>query len=77
MNSFNNFIYFECTHESLGIWRYTGYYGFLEQGRSKEAWKMIKELSAASSLPWCMIGDYNDLLSMEEKRRANVIQLYC
>lgn len=29
---------------------------------------MIRDLSAASSLPWCIIGDYNELISMEEKR---------
>ncbi|XP_074347296.1 uncharacterized protein LOC141686140 [Apium graveolens] len=43
-------------------WSLTLYYGFLERTRRREAWDMICRLSKASSLPWCILGDFNDLL---------------
>lgn len=68
MSSCSNFIDFECTHETMGKWRYMGCYGFPERRRWEESWNMIRNLSATSVLPWCMIGDFNDMMSMEEKR---------
>ncbi|XP_074360858.1 uncharacterized protein LOC141701117 [Apium graveolens] len=67
-NSCRNFIDFEVSNEQLGRWRYTGYYGFPERARRMEAWNMLRELSVASELPWCILGDFNDIVSLEEKR---------
>ncbi|XP_074337072.1 uncharacterized protein LOC141674252 [Apium graveolens] len=66
-NSSQNFIDFEVTHELLGKWRYTGYYGLPERGRRAEAWNMIRYLATASTPPWCIIGDFNDLMTADEK----------
>ncbi|XP_074352478.1 uncharacterized protein LOC141691607 [Apium graveolens] len=33
-----------------------------------EAWNMLRELSVASELPWCILDDFNDIVSLEEKR---------
>nr|GMD77815.1 ribonuclease H [Ipomoea batatas] len=49
-------------------WRFTGYYGYLERARRREAWQMLRNLAGLSSLPWVIMGDYNDLLYPEEKR---------
>ncbi|XP_074346114.1 uncharacterized protein LOC141684876 [Apium graveolens] len=68
VNSCQSFIDFEISHDQAGKWRYTGYYGFPERARRTESWNMLRELSVASSLPWCIIGDINDIVSMEEKR---------
>lgn len=68
LSSCSNFIDFECTHDSMGKWRYTGYYGFPERSRRRESWDMIRNLSVASTIPWCIIGDFNDMVSVEEKR---------
>ncbi|XP_074378628.1 uncharacterized protein LOC141720172 [Apium graveolens] len=68
LSSCNNFIDFECNHETLGKWRYTGYYGFPERSRRVDSWNMIRNLSASSTLPWCIIVDFNDMMSGEEKR---------
>ena len=44
------------------------YYGFPKRHRRWDAWCFLQSLAKASSLPWCCIGDYNDLLAQEEKR---------
>ncbi|XP_019167807.1 PREDICTED: uncharacterized protein LOC109163512 [Ipomoea nil] len=48
-------------------WRFTGYYGYPERHRRKEAWQLLRSLSARSTLPWLVMGDYNDLLDQSEK----------
>lgn len=68
VNSCNNFIDFECSHETKGRWRYTGYYGYPKRGRREESWNMIRSLSVASTRPWCIIGDFNDLMHIDEKQ---------
>lgn len=46
----------------------TLYYGFPERTRRKEAWDMIRSLARLSSLPWCIMGDINDLLYNADKK---------
>ncbi|XP_019194790.1 PREDICTED: uncharacterized protein LOC109188615 [Ipomoea nil] len=48
-------------------WRFTGYYGYPERHRRREAWQLLRSLSARSTLPWLVMGDYNDLLDQFEK----------
>lgn len=52
----------------MGRWRYTGYYGYPERGRRAEAWDMLRQLATSSALPWCIIGDFNDLMKADEKK---------
>ncbi|XP_050217745.1 uncharacterized protein LOC126668598 [Mercurialis annua] len=51
-----------------GRWRLTGYYGFPERHRRRDSWQLLKDLSSQSHLPWCILGDFNDLLCRDEKR---------
>ena len=51
-----------------GLWQLTGYYGYLERNGRHEAWCMLRTGAQASSLPWCCIGDYNDLFAHGKKR---------
>ena len=51
-----------------GIWRLTGYYGYLEQKRHRDSWFLLQSIAVSSHLPWCCIGDFNDLLAHEEKQ---------
>lgn len=67
-DSCGNYIDFEVANEQTGRWRYTGVYGYPERGRRMEAWNMLRDLAGRSSLPWCIIGDFNDLMSANEKR---------
>ncbi|XP_074326720.1 uncharacterized protein LOC141664667 [Apium graveolens] len=64
----SNYIDFEVFNDQEGRWRYTGIYDYPERSKRVEAWDMIRILSNKSSLPWCMIGDYNDLMFDSEKR---------
>ncbi|GLT27731.1 hypothetical protein SLA2020_027080 [Shorea laevis] len=61
-------------HINMGVdnlghhtWRFTGFYGYPERNRRRSSWALLRELAAQSSLPWLIGGDFNDLLSPEEK----------
>ena len=68
LGSSRNHIDLKVTVEGMGIWRLTGYYGHPERCRRHEAWELLQSLATISTLPWCCIGDYNDLLTQAEKR---------
>lgn len=69
IESFQNYIDFEVSNEQVGRWRYTGIYGYPERERRVEAWHMLRGLAEKSQLPWCVIGDFNDMVDECEKRR--------
>ena len=47
---------------------FTGFYSELEVSNREEAWSMLYMLKSKPHLPWCCMGDFNELLHMEEKR---------
>jgi predicted DNA-binding protein len=57
----------EVEEAGKGVWRLTCYYGYPERGRRRQAWDMLRDLRNMSPLLWCIIGDFNDLLSQEDK----------
>lgn len=72
LKSCNNFIDSEVVNDTLARWHYTGFYGYPERARRADSWRMIRSLSEASALPWCIIGDFNDLMSMDEKEGGRI-----
>lgn len=62
--SAQNYIYFKVTNEQVGRWRYTGFYGCLERGRRNGSWNLLRSLKHKSLLPWCIIGDFNDMTNV-------------
>jgi hypothetical protein len=68
LNYSRNFINLVVEEGEEGEWRLTCYYGYPERGRRVQAWDLLRELRDMSELPWCVIGDFNDLLSQEDKR---------
>ena len=48
-------------------WRITGFYGKLDEHLRNETWDLLKHLSTRTSTPCLCIGDYNQILSAEEK----------
>jgi exonuclease III len=67
-NYSQNHIGIEVVDTCHGNWRLTGYYGFPGSGRRRAAWNFLKQLSQLSNLPWCVIGDFNDILAPSEKK---------
>lgn len=72
-----HFIDFEVENDQIGRWRYTGFYGCPERGRRRESWNLIRYLESKSDLPWCIIGDFNDLMFAEEKRGGKSTREVC
>ncbi|KAM6593181.1 hypothetical protein CsatA_000884 [Cannabis sativa] len=64
----HNYIDVEVTSFEQGVWRLTGFYGEPNRSARMTTWDQLKTLATASSLPWCVIGDLNNILSHEDKR---------
>ncbi|MCH80906.1 replication protein A 70 kDa dna-binding subunit, partial [Trifolium medium] len=74
-NYSSNHINAEIADATRGMWRLTCFYGYPGGSRRRESWNFIRSLSRNSLLSWCIIGDFNDILSENEKKgraeRAN------
>jgi len=44
------------------------FYGMSEGGRQREFWNILRHLSNLSQLPWCILGDFKDILATNEKK---------
>lgn len=49
-------------------WRLTCFYGYPERDRRAESWQLIRRLASLSSIPWCILGDFNDILFASDKK---------
>ncbi|XP_058761720.1 uncharacterized protein LOC131635127 [Vicia villosa] len=67
VNYSRNFINLHVKEDNKEEWRLTCYYGYPERSRRRLAWELLRELHGSSNLPWCIIGDFNDLLSQADK----------
>ncbi|XP_074326978.1 uncharacterized protein LOC141664920 [Apium graveolens] len=63
----SNFIDVHMLDNNTSTWRLTGFHGLPERTRRRELWELIRTLSNKSSLPWCIISDFNDMLEEKEK----------
>uniref|UniRef100_A0A803PW73 Reverse transcriptase n=1 Tax=Cannabis sativa TaxID=3483 RepID=A0A803PW73_CANSA len=50
------------------MWRITGVYGEPIRNCRDRTWNLLKNLAGRSTLPWCVIGDLNNVLSQEDKK---------
>ena len=48
-------------------WRCTGFYGYSETHLRNESWNLLSFLNNQFSLPWFCCGDFNEILSVNEK----------
>lgn len=62
-----NYIDIVMLKDSTPHWRLTCFYGYPERERMRDSWELIRHLSRMSNLPWCIIGDFNDLLFQSDK----------
>ena len=56
------------TEEGSGFkWRLTGFYGHPKTHRRKESLRYLDTLNRQFHLPWLCFGNFNEILSVEEK----------
>lgn len=67
INFSRNFINFELIDSQVGTLRLTGFYGFPESSLRRESWNLLRNLSNNVNHPWCVIGDFNNILSSDDK----------
>ncbi|XP_060973965.1 uncharacterized protein LOC133039154 [Cannabis sativa] len=58
---------FEITVPGTTTWRLTGFYGEPDRSLRPRTWALIRTLLADSPLPWCLIGDFNNIANQSEK----------
>ena len=55
---------------------FTVVYGYPRREIRREVWEEIQSLDKRDSVPWLLIGDFNTVLSSEEKKGGNVCSPY-
>lgn len=53
-------------------WRITFFYGFPAEADRHKSWQLLESLNANSSLPWCCIGDFNEVLRADEQEGGDL-----
>ena len=48
-------------------WRLTGFYGHPERTMCSHSWNLLRHLHALRARPWLVLGDFNEIISLEEK----------
>ena len=44
-------------------WKFTGFYGYQEAGKRKEAWNLLRHLKFVLLKPWLCVGDFNEIIA--------------
>ncbi|CAM8996214.1 unnamed protein product [Rhodiola kirilowii] len=65
LNSFS-FFHIDFTVNSSGIFRATLFYGCPRTHLRSKSWELLRRLKSMSNLPWCVFGDFNEILQYSE-----------
>ncbi|PNY08791.1 endonuclease/exonuclease/phosphatase family protein, partial [Trifolium pratense] len=68
INFSSNFINLQVHDTMRGDWRLTSFWGYSDSARRRQSWNLLRDLASMSTDPWCIIGDFNDLLSSDDKK---------
>lgn len=49
-------------------WRFTGLYGEPNRNLRRRTWDLLRNLSRDSNLPWCVVGNMNNITSQCDTR---------
>ncbi|XP_074352661.1 uncharacterized protein LOC141691806 [Apium graveolens] len=49
-------------------WRLTGIYGEPARANRHKTWDLIRNLARGANLPWCLVGDFNNVISQADKK---------
>lgn len=55
----------------MGNWRFTGFYGEPNRTNRRRTWELLKNLARDANLPWCVMGDLNNIVVHSDKRGGN------
>ncbi|XP_074326876.1 uncharacterized protein LOC141664821 [Apium graveolens] len=55
----------------MGSWRLTGIYGEPNRNNRWKTWDLLRTLARDSNLPWCLVGDFNNVVSQRDKKRGD------
>ncbi|XP_074322878.1 uncharacterized protein LOC141659850 [Apium graveolens] len=58
----------EISMEGKDKWRLTGIYGEPDRTQRRKTWELLRNLARDSNLPWCVIGDLNNVISHQDKK---------
>ncbi|TXG54013.1 hypothetical protein EZV62_019269 [Acer yangbiense] len=50
------------------VWRFTGFYGEPIPSFRMHSWSLLRRLGRMSNLPWIVVGDFNEILQLDEKK---------
>uniref|UniRef100_A0A803P3J7 Reverse transcriptase n=1 Tax=Cannabis sativa TaxID=3483 RepID=A0A803P3J7_CANSA len=64
----NNRIDLELKLEGYPLFRASGFYGEPQRSLCGNSWRLIRQLAGESNLPWCLMGDLNNVLHLSDKR---------
>ena len=53
-------------------WRFTSFYGEPNTNYREEAWSLLRMLRSKPHMPWCCMGDFNEILRTKEKRGGRI-----
>ena len=48
-------------------WHFTGFYRAPEVAIREDSWSVLRHLASQYNLPWVCIGDFNEIVKVEEK----------
>ncbi|KAL8146376.1 hypothetical protein AgCh_004207 [Apium graveolens] len=52
----------------LQSWRLTSFYGEPNRNMRRKTWDLLKNLARDSNLPWCVMGDWNNIIAQTDKK---------
>ncbi|XP_062114673.1 uncharacterized protein LOC133825790 [Humulus lupulus] len=64
----HNHVDMEMSLDGHPRFRLTGFYGEPNRHLREDSWRKLRQLASASSLPWCLMGNLNNVLSNRDKR---------
>lgn len=69
----DNYIDAIVTNPTIGFkWQITGFYGHPDTHHRKKSWNLLRDLNRRYKMPWMCFGDFNEIISMEEKKGGAV-----
>lgn len=60
-----------CDFNDTPVWRAVGVYGWPERENKHKTYSLLSSIKSSSSIPCVMFGDFNEIMSQDEKKGGN------